>query len=211
MKIVMATKNTGKINQIKQILRLNNINLDIVIAEEIGFNEDINETGKTFEENSEIKSRAIYDYCINNSINDVITLGDDSGLCVDKLDGYPGVFSARFAGNEATDDEKRAKIIELMKEYHNKEDRTACFRTVLTAILPDGKVIQTSGKCRGTIADKIGKVNGKLTYNPIFIPNGFDKPISEMNESEFSKVHNHREQAVMELVKELNKYYTDIT
>ena len=201
--MIFATQNQGKLEQVKQILRINNINIDIISAKDVKFNEEVIEDGKTFEENSEIKARALYNYCVKNNINNAIVFADDSGLCVDKLNGEPGVYSSRYAGENATEDEKRKLIIEKMKNYKNKNERTAKFVSTIVAILPNGEKVLSIGECKGSIAAEIGKTPNKLTYNQIFVPNGFDKPISEMTEDEFKNVHNHREKALLGLIQEI--------
>ena len=203
-KLIFATQNDGKLNQVRELLKLNNIEgFEITSAKEIGFSDDVEETGKTFEENAYIKAKALSDYCKKNQINDGIVFADDSGLCVDKLDGAPGLYSARFAGEGATDEEKREKIMEYMKEYEDDKDRTASFVTVMVAILPNGDKISSKGVCEGRVTNELGKTPSDLTYNQVLIPNGFDKPISDLTEDEFKKVHHHREEALLGLIKKL--------
>lgn len=202
-KLIFSTKNQGKLEQVRELLKINGINgIEIYSEKEVGFKEEVIEDGKTFEENSEKKARALYDFCKNNNIdiNNTVIFADDSGLCVDKLDGAPGIYSARFAGEGATDDEKRKEILKAMEQYKTKEERAANFVTVMTGILPDGSKIVSRGECRGSVALEIGKTYSKLTYNPIFIPDGFNKQISEMSEDEFKKIPHHREKALIGLV-----------
>lgn len=205
-KLIFSTKNQGKVEQVRHLLEINNIEgVSIISEKDVGFTDEVIEDGKTFEENSEKKARTLYNFCINNGIDldGTVIFADDSGLCVDKLDGAPGIYSARFAGEGATDEEKRNEIIRVMKEYKTKEERSASFVTVMTGILPDGNVVVSRGECRGSVAKEVGKTYSKLTYNPIFVPNGFDKPISEMSEEEFKKVPHHREMALLGLIKQL--------
>lgn len=202
MKILFGTGNLAKLEQMKEIIKLNNFDVDIISLKDIDFNDDIVEDGKTFEENSEIKARAIKEFCKKNNIDDRIILTDDSGLCVDKLNGEPGVYTARYAGEHPTQIENITKLLDNMKQYTNMEDRTCKFVTVLTAILLDGEKIVARGECKGTIAKEPGKLGG-LTYGPIFIPYGFYKPMGDMKEEEFRSVHNHRDIAMNKIVKEL--------
>ena len=139
-----------------------------------------------------------------NNINDKIIVTDDSGLCIDKLNGEPGVYSARYAGPNATQVQSLTKVLDKMKDYSNKEDRACNFVTVLTAILPDGEKIVARGECKGTVAKSMGKLGG-LTYIPIFIPNGFDKPLSDLDKETFEATHNHRDLAVKQLLAEFKK------
>lgn len=202
MKFLYGTGNLAKLEQMKEIIKLNNFDVDIISLKDINFNEEIIEDGKTFEENSEIKANAIKKFCDKNNIHDRIILTDDSGLCVDKLNGEPGVYTARYAGEHPTQIENITKLLKNMKLYQSMEDRTCKFVTVLTAILPSGKKIVARGECKGKIALNHGKLGG-LTFSPVFIPDGFDKPMGDMNEEEFSRVHNHRELAMKQMLEKL--------
>lgn len=202
MKFLYGTGNLAKLEQMKEIIKLNNFDVDIISLKDINFNEEIIEDGKTFEENSEIKANAIKKFCDKNNIHDRIILTDDSGLCVDKLNGEPGVYTARYAGEHPTQIENITKLLKNMKLYQSMEDRTCKFVTVLTAILPSGKKIVARGECKGKIALNHGRLGG-LTFSPVFIPDGFDKPMGDMNEEEFSRVHNHRELAMKQMLEKL--------
>ena len=202
MKFLYGTGNHAKLEQMKEIIKLNNFDVDIISLKDINFNEEIIEDGKTFEENSEIKANAIKKFCDKNNIHDRIILTDDSGLCVDKLNGEPGVYTARYAGEHPTQIENITKLLENMKLYQSMEDRTCKFVTVLTAILPSGKKIVARGECKGKIALNHGRLGG-LTFSPVFIPDGFGKPMGDMNEEEFSRFHNHRELAMKQMLEKL--------
>ncbi len=204
MKIIYGTGNKSKVEAMKKILKENNINAELVTLKDIGFNEEIIEDGKTFEENSEIKARAVQRFCNSNNIEGII-LTDDAGLCIDKLNGKPGVYTARYAGKNATQLEIINKVLTNMKQYNKMEERTATFVCVLTIIImKSNEKIVARGECKGKIAKEYGKLGG-LTYGPIFIPEGFDKPMSEMEEETYASVHNHRDIAMKQLIKELKK------
>ena len=179
MNVIFATKNSGKVNQLAEIVKICNIDISIKTEADVGFAEKVNENGTTFEENSRIKAKALQSYCDKNNIEYDFVMADDSGLCVEALNGKPGVHSDRWAG-----------------EYK------------ITAIFKDGKEIQTRGECQGYIADHYDFVE-ELTYNPVFIPFGFDKPIGEMDEEEFAKVHNHREIAIRKLMDQIKEEEKD--
>ena len=150
MKIIYGTSNEGKIADMKRIITENNIDIEILTAKDIGFDKDIIEDGKTFEENSEIKAKAIAEYCNENNIKGIV-ITDDAGLCIDKLNGEPGVYSARYAGDHAPQIECINKILDKMKQYENMEERTCQFVCVLTAIiLATGEKIVARGECKGT-------------------------------------------------------------
>lgn len=208
MKAIFATKNNGKVNQLKEIIKLCKMDLEIESEKDVGFNEKVEETGMTFEENSKIKASSLKKYCDKNNVEYDFVLSDDSGLCVDKLNGMPGVFSDRWAGENTTNNEKLDFLLEKMKDYKEDKDRKAMFVSVITAIFKDGKVIQTRGECIGHIADHYNLID-RLTYNPVFIPEGFNKPIGEMDEEEFGRVHNHREIAIRKLMEKIQKTHQE--
>ena len=204
MNIIYGTSNKNKVVAMEKILKENNVNFNLYTLEDIGFNKEIIEDGKTFEENSNIKATAIKEYCDENKIEDKIIITDDSGLCIDKLNGEPGIYSARYAGANSTQIQSLTKVLDKMKDYTNKEDRTCKFVTVLTAILPDGEKIVSRGECKGYVAKSMGKLGG-LTYIPIFIPDGFNKPLSDLDKETFEATHNHRDLAVKKLLEEFRK------
>ncbi len=204
MEIIYGTSNKNKVEAMRKILSENNIKAELYTLKDIGFNQEIIEDGKTFEENSNIKAIAIKKFCKENGINNKIIITDDAGLCIDKLNGEPGVYSARYAGENATQFQILDKVLNKMKKYENNEDRKCTFVCVLTAILPNEEKIIARGECKGIIAKKMGTLGG-LTYTPIFIPEGFEKPLSDLDEKTYETTHNHRDLAVKSLVKELKE------
>lgn len=199
MKIIYATGNKGKIAEIQKLFENHKIEAEILSLKDIGFNEEIDENGTTFEENSMIKANAVKKFCDKNNINEII-ITDDAGLCVDGLNGRPGVHSARYAGDHAP---QEVTLNKLMKEMEDipKGKRTAQFVCVLTALLPNGEVIVAKGITRGSIAEKIGTMGG-LTFCPVFIPEGYDRVMNDMTDEE--KEETHREKAFKELIQKLN-------
>ena len=204
MEILYATHNKAKIEAMKGIIASHGFDAILYTPKDIGFNEDIIEDGKTFEENSEIKALAIKRFCERNNIDDKIIITDDAGLCVDKLNGEPGVHTGRYAGEDPTQEENLNKLLNNLKEYTDMKDRTCKFICVLTAILPSGEKFVARGECKGSIALKPGKLGG-LTYGPVFVPFGFDKPMGDMEESEYASVHNHRVLAMEELMEKFKE------
>lgn len=126
------------------------------------------------------------------------------GMCIDYLGGKPGVYSARYAGEGASQEDILHKVLEEMEEAKDISQRTATFVCVLTGILKNGEKIVKRGETHGRISFEISKLGG-LTYNPIFIPNGFDKTVIEMEDEEFQRVHNHRMAALEALLKEVKE------
>lgn len=204
MKILYGTGNKEKILQIQKIIKINNFDAEILSLKDIGFVGNIVEDGQTFEENSKIKAIAIREFCNKNGYEDLIIITDDAGLCVDKLNGEPGVYSARYAGDHAPQQVTLEKLLTNMKDYELEEDRSAQFVCVLTASLPDNKFLVSRGEIKGRVASKLGKLGG-LTYEPIFVPAGFNKPMSEMSLEEFAKVKNHRDLAMVDMFNKLKR------
>lgn len=205
MEILYGTSNKAKVKAMEKIINEHNFDITIKTLKEIGFNEEIIEDGTTFEENSEIKANAIKKFCEKNNLNIHIIITDDAGLCIDKLNGEPGVYTARYAGENPTQMENIEKVLSNMEKYQDQKDRTATFVCVLTALVLDtGEKIVARGECKGSIAKKPGKLGG-LTYGPIFIPEGFEIPMNDMPEEKYENVHNHRDIAMKKIVAELGK------
>ncbi len=200
MKIIYGTSNKGKIEQVKEYLEYKKENIEIVSLIDIGFDEEIVEDGKTFEENSLIKAKAIKSFCDKNNIHEII-MTDDAGLCIDALNGEPGVYSARYAGDHAPQIESITKVLNKMKDVKD-EDRTAKFVCVLTLMMPDGTIKVARGETLGKIVKTPGPL-GKLTYGPIFIPNGFNKTMNELTDEELGATH--REKALNQIIKYLKE------
>ncbi len=193
MKIVAATGNAGKIREIKKIF--SDENVDVVSMGEIGIDIEIEENGTTFEENSLIKARTIA------KLTGEIALADDSGLCVEALLGAPGIYSARYAGENATDDERNDK---LLCELSGAENRNAKFVSAIAVVFPDGKELTTEGEVAGKIADK-AYGEGGFGYDPIFISDELGKTFGEATADEKNEI-SHRARAInkmYELMKEM--------
>lgn len=200
MKIIYGTTNKSKLEAMYGIIKSYGFDAELFTLKDIGFTDEIIEDGTTFEENSLIKANAIKDFCEKNKITDKIILTDDAGLCVDYLNGEPGIYTGRYAGDHAPQIDCINKLLNNMKDCTKLEDRSCKLVCVLTAIMPDGEVIAARGECTGTIAFEHGKLGG-LTFGPVFIPKGFDKPMGDMEEAEYISVHNHRDLAMNELMK----------
>ncbi len=158
MRIVFATGNAGKLKEIKMIL--DDLGIEIVTMKEAGIHAEIAEDGKTFEENAVIKATTIAKYC------DDIVLADDSGLEVDALNKEPGVYSARYMGEDTSYRIKNMSLVERL-EGKVEEERSARFVCVIAAALPDGRVLTSRGTIEGQIGYEERGENG-FGYDPIF-------------------------------------------
>lgn len=157
-RILFATGNAGKMKEIRMIL--SDLPLPVVSMKEAGVTAQIEENGSTFEENAVIKARAVME------LTGEIALADDSGLEIDYLDGAPGIYSARFMGEDTSYDIKNTALIEKL-EGVPEEQRTARFVCVIACALPDGRILTSRGAMEGVIAHEIRGENG-FGYDPIF-------------------------------------------
>lgn len=193
MRVVAATKNKHKIDEIQAITK--EFGMEIISRADAGVPDiEIEEDGDTFEENSEKKARGIMNLCGD------ITIADDSGLMVDALGGAPGVISARFAGEDGNDEKNNEKLLKLLADIA-PENRTARFVSVITMIYPDGRKIVARGECEGHIIYQ-PKGNNGFGYDPLFVPVGFDRTFAELNGEEKNKI-SHRAIALQNLRKKL--------
>lgn len=187
--VIIATKNAGKAKEFKELFKRYDINAVSLLDldQELP---DIEETGSTFEENAALKSEGIA-RILNKPV-----IADDSGLEIDALDGRPGIFSARYAG-EPKDDKKNT--LKVLKELENVpiEKRTARFVCVLSVSIPGSTTTFTKGFCEGTIATEESGSNG-FGYDPIFIPKGYRNTMAELGAEEKNRI-SHRKNAMDQL------------
>ena len=198
MRIVFATGNAGKMREIKQIL--GDIGMDVVSMKEAGYTSDPEENGKSFEENALIKARALA-----SLINDgeTIVMADDSGLEVDALNKEPGIYSARYLGEETPYSVKNKNIIDRL-EGIEPEKRTARFVAAIAAVLPDGTELTTRGTIEGKIGYEERGANG-FGYDPIFYLPDMSRSTAELPPEEKNKI-SHRGRA-LELMKDKLKSF----
>ena len=186
--ICFVTGNKNKLREVQNLLT----NYKIVSLDDLNFSEDIAETENTIQGNAELKSSFIY-----NKYN-IDCFSDDTGLFIDSLDGLPGVKSARYAGENCNSEEN---INLVLKNLKNKSDRNASFKTAICLILNNTRYF-FEGVINGKITEeKVG--NGGFGYDPIFVPEGFDKTFSELTINEKNAI-SHRGIAVNKLVNFLN-------
>lgn len=202
MKIVFATNNQHKLQEIRDIL---GSEFEIVSLKDIGCDVDIPETGNTLEENAMQKAQYVYDHY------NLSCFADDTGLEVEALNGEPGVHSARYA--EGTDHDSEANMAKLLRNLEGKDNRKARFRTVIALIqkqdiCPCGctsikKVNRFEGIVDGSIATEKHGTAG-FGYDPIFVPEGYDKSFAELGESIKNGI-SHRAKAVAKLAEYLKQ------
>lgn len=190
---VLATSNQNKLKEFQQILP----DWEIKTLKEIGFDQEIEETGETFEENAMIKAEAVRAYLRQKGL-DYIVVAEDSGLCVDALDGAPGVYTARYAGEHG---DYRANIDKLWRELAGKESRTAYYICVLAILYPDGERKVYIGKTEGEIIDEERGANG-FAYDVVFYSKELHKTFGEAEDEEKNQI-SHRARAIKQLVREL--------
>lgn len=183
-KILFASHNAGKIAEIKNMLA--SLGVSVVSAADVPF-PDVEETGSTFAENSLLKSQTIAKEL------GIPCIADDSGLCVDALNGAPGVFSARYAPNRDFD-KGIDKLLAEMKNSNNKS-RKAHFSCVVSLAYPDGRYKLFEGRVDGRIADEKMCGDGGFGYDPVFIPDGYDCSFAQMSKEEKNKI-SHRGRAM---------------
>ena len=193
--IVMASHNQHKIKEIEAITQ--KFGMPVISRDAAGVPPvEIVEDGETFEENSLKKAQEIQKLCGR------ITLADDSGLEVDYLGGAPGVYSARFAGEDGNDAKNNEKLLKLLDGL-KKEDRKAKFVSVITMVFPDGEVLTARGECPGRIITAPAGENG-FGYDPLFVPDGYDKTFAQLTAEEKNRI-SHRAKALEKLEQLLNE------
>ncbi|MGN0159940.1 MAG: XTP/dITP diphosphatase [Lachnospiraceae bacterium] len=191
-KIIFATSNENKMKEIRMILK--DVPAEIISLKEAGIKVDIEENGSTFEENSLIKARTI------GKLVDAIVLADDSGLEIDFLNKEPGVYSARYMGEDTSYHLKNQNLIERLEGVKD-EDRTARFVCVIAAVFPDGKECVTRGTIEGRIGYEEKGENG-FGYDPILYVPEYGMTTGEMNPEQKNRI-SHRGKALEMMKKEL--------
>ena len=198
-RFIVATKNQGKLREIEEILV--DFPFEVVSMEEAGIGLEIEENGSTFEENALIKARTV------SKISGGIVMADDSGLAVDYLDGAPGIYSSRFAGEGVTDEEKNLKLLELLEGVPG-EKRTARFVCAVAVVFQNGRYFTVNGTCEGYIGVKQAGTNG-FGYDPLLYIPGQGKTIAELD-SDVKNAISHRGKALRLMVEELRKGWLEV-
>lgn len=186
MKVVLASKNQHKLEEISQITRM--FDMELVLQSELGVDIDVEETGTTFEENSLLKARAVME------ATGLPALADDSGIAVDALNGEPGIYSARYGFDESLDDFGRLQLLLKNMEKVPDDQRQAKFVCVITLVTPQGQTIQARGEVHGMLLRAPAGENG-FGFDPIFYYPPFGKSLAQVSAEEKNQV-SHRANAL---------------
>lgn len=195
--ICFATGNEGKLKEIREILK--GLSLEVKSMKELGIDVDVEENGKTFEENAGIKARSIQKLC------QLPTLADDSGLEVDYMDKAPGIYSARFLGRDTSYTEKNQYIIDQLKDAKG-EERSARFVCAIALALPDGREFVVRDTMEGQIGYEQKGENG-FGYDPIFYLPEYQKMSAELPPEEKNRI-SHRGKALRKMRKKMEELFT---
>ncbi len=196
IKIVLASRNAKKIKELETLLGDLSSKVQVLSLDDIGYTDEIIEDGDTFSDNSRIKAR------VPASLG-YIGIADDSGLTVDALDGAPGVYSARYSGEDATDEKNNAKLLAALADTPD-EKREAQFRTVVTCAFPDGTDFQVEGICDGVILREPDGEGG-FGYDPLFYFEPLGKTFAALTADEKNEV-SHRGKAMRMFVAKFKEY-----
>lgn len=197
MKVVLASKNAHKLQELQDILSAQGV--EVILESAAGVDVEVEETGTTFEENSLLKARAVME------ASGLPAIADDSGLCVDALGGAPGVYSARYGG-EGLDDVQRYRL--LLENMKGQMPRTARFVSVITCCFPNGDVISARGECPGTIAfAPMGE--GGFGYDPVFFVPALKKTFAQLSAEEKNAI-SHRGKALQAFRVKLEEYLGEV-
>ncbi len=193
MKLVLASRNQHKLREMQAILSAQGI--EVVLEGELGLCVEVEETGSTFAENALLKARAVMEK------SGLPAIADDSGLCVDALNGAPGVYSARYGGEELDDVQRYRLLLEVLRGQTN---RAAHFTSHITCCFPNGDVIDAEGTCPGTIAFA-PQGTGGFGYDPVFFVPKLRKTYAQLAPEEKAAV-SHRGKALAEFAEKLREY-----
>ena len=192
-KLLVATHNQGKVQEYRELLRC--VPLELVSLDDLGINEDVEETGETFRENAWLKAHAY------SALGGLLTLSDDSGLEVDALGGQPGIHSARYGGQACRSDEDRVSLLLSNMEGIPWPRRTARFRCVIALCQPGGIEVSLVGSVAGMIQYKPEGTEG-FGYDPVFYLPSFDRTIAQLSMAEKNRI-SHRGDAAHKAVRTL--------
>ena len=192
MKFVLASQNRGKLAEMQHIL--GELGVEVVLEADLGLHVDVEETGETFEENAMLKAKAVME------ASGLPAVADDSGLCVDWLNGGPGIYSARYGG--VNSDEERYRL--LLENLRGATNRAAHFHTAIVCCFPNGDVLHAEGDCHGTIA-YAPRGEGGFGYDPVFFVPQLRKTFAQLTEEEKNAI-SHRGNALRSFAATLKNY-----
>jgi XTP/dITP diphosphohydrolase len=200
LKIVLASRNKKKIEELRQLLSELLSNVEVLSLDDVGITGDIEEDGTTFEENALIKARVA-------AGSGYIGVADDSGLTVDALGGAPGIFSARYAGEHASDEENNRKLLDALKDTPDGE-RDAHYVAAVACVFPDGRSFVVQERCDGVMIRDARGENG-FGYDPYFYIPEKGKTFAEMSAEDKHKM-SHRGKAMRRFLK-IFEYYREVS
>lgn len=193
MKFVLATHNPGKLKEMSAIL--SRFGIEVVMPSDLGLTVDVEETGTTFAENAMLKAKAICE------ASNLPAVADDSGLCVDALNGGPGVYSARYGGEDLDD---KARYTLLLNSLRGQTTRAAHFSCAVACAFPNGDTLTAEGRCDGSIAFAPMGTDG-FGYDPVFLVPELRKTFAQLTAEEKSAI-SHRGKALEKFSIKLNDY-----
>lgn len=197
MKLVLASDNKHKLREFREVLA--DFDVELISKAEAGFTDEVEENGTTFAENAHIKAEAVM------RATGLAAISDDSGLCVDALNGDPGVYSARYTGRHEDSDEDRRRLV--LRNLGDRTDRSARFVCSLCCIFPNGDEIVSEESMEGSILFE-ERGEGGFGYDPIFLPEGYNRSNAELTPEEKNAI-SHRGKALRDFVKKWENYYVN--
>lgn len=199
MKIAIATKNQNKVRELNELINIDGV--EFISLKDLDFDGEIEENGNSFEENAKIKAEFVSKHF------NLPAISDDSGLCVDALNGAPGIFSARYASENSENSDDLANVNKLLNNLKDvpTKDRTAHFVCAMAFSSPDGTEFTVIGKCFGHITEK-PYGNGGFGYDPVFFSNDLSKNFGEASDKEKNLV-SHRALAAKQMAIKLREIY----
>ena len=184
MKLILASNNTNKLREFRRLVE--GLDIELISQKEAGCDFEVDENGSTFEENAFLKASAV------TRATGLAAVADDSGLCVDALNGEPGIYSARYGAGHASSDSERYRY--LLEKMENVKDRSARFVCCICCTFPDGRIIRARGECEGEILSAPRGSNG-FGYDPVFHPLCSEKGMAELTPEEKNAI-SHRGNAL---------------
>ncbi len=194
--VVIATGNAGKVSEFCAILK--DSAFSFLASKDVGFSKEVEENASTFKGNAEIKAKAVWEH-VAAKYQNYWVVADDSGLEVEALNGAPGVFSARYAGENATNVERYTKLLKELEGVNNRKARFVCY---LCLIRPGKMPEFFEGECKGSILTA-PRGNGGFGYDPVFLPEGYNKGFGEISDTEKNTL-SHRGRAIRNMLAKLN-------